>query len=188
MANKKIRNATVCKTSNLTFKSQLEKSIYNTLQQSGFNPQYEPTTFTLWDGFDPITPFYDKETDSQQKKRLEGGDNNKSKVLVLKTGKIIGIRYTPDFFFRYGKLDVYIEAKGMENDVYYIKKKLFRYYLDKKYNNTDQHAIFFEIYTKKQTLQAIEIIKEYEKSIREDKSASADSTREGCKDSEEVSR
>lgn len=187
MENKKIRNATTCKTGNITFKSQLEKSIYNTLQQSGINPQYEPTTFTLWDGFDPITPFYDKETDNQQKKRLESGDSNKSKILVLKTGKVIGIRYTPDFFFRYGKLDVYIEAKGMENDVYYIKKKLFRHYLDIKYKDTTQHAIFFEIYTKKQLLQAIEIIKDYEKSIRENKSISTNSTREGCKDSEEVS-
>ena len=66
-SNKKIGNATVCKTGNLTFKSQLEKSVYNTLQQLGFNPQYEPETHILWDGFTPITPFYDKESDTQQR-------------------------------------------------------------------------------------------------------------------------
>lgn len=174
--NKKIRNATICKTGNITFKSQLEKSIYNTLQQLGFNPQYEPETFVLWDSFIPITPFYDKESDTQQKRRIENGDTNKSKSLVLKTGKIVGIRYTPDFYFKYKDLDVYIEAKGIENDVFYIKKKLFRYFLDQKLNSTGQHSIFFEIYTKKQLLQAIKIIENYEKPVEESKRANNSST------------
>ena len=174
--NKKIRNATICKTGNITFKSQLEKSIYNTLQQLGFNPQYEPETFVLWDSFIPITPFYDKESDTQQKRRLENGDTNKSKSLVLKTGKIVGIRYTPDFYFKYKDLDVYIEAKGIENDVFYIKKKLFRYFLDQKLNSTGQHSIFFEIYTKKQLLQAIKIIENYEKPVEESERTNSSST------------
>lgn len=174
--NKKIRNATICKTGNITFKSQLEKSIYNTLQQLGFNPQYEPETFVLWDSFTPITPFYDKESDTQQKRRIENGDTNKSKSLVLKTGKIVGIRYTPDFYFKYKDLDVYIEAKGIENDVFYIKKKLFRYFLDQKLNSTGQHSIFFEIYTKKQLLQAIKIIENYEKPVEESERTNSSST------------
>lgn len=178
--NKKIRNATVCQTGNLTFKSQLEKSVYNTLQQLGFNPQYEPETHTLWDGFDPVTPFYDKESDTQQKKRLEDGGKNKSKILVHKKGKITGIRYTPDFYFKYGKLDVYIETKGFENDVFYIKKKMFRYFLDKRYNDTGQHSIFFEIYTKKQLLQAIEITKNYEESIRKNEEVDTNPPWKGC--------
>lgn len=178
--NKKIRNATVCQTGNLTFKSQLEKSVYNTLQQLGFNPQYEPETHTLWDGFDPVTPFYDKESDTQQKKRLEDGDKNKSKILVHKKGKITGIRYTPDFYFKYGKLDVYIETKGFENDVFYIKKKMFRYFLDKRYNDTGQHSIFFEIYTKKQLLQAIEITKNYEEPIRKNEEVDINPPWKGC--------
>lgn len=167
--NKKIRNATICKSEKLTFKSQLEKSVYNALRQLGFNPQYEPETYILWDGFDPITPFYDKESDTQQRKRLEEGDKNKSKVLVHKKGRITGIRYTPDFYFKYGKLDVYIETKGFENDVFYIKKKMFRHFLDRRFNETGQHSIFFEIYTKKQLLQALDIIKDYEESIKESK-------------------
>ena len=174
--NKKIRNATICKTGNITFKSQLEKNLYNTLQQLGFNPQYEPKTFVLWDGFIPITPFYDKESDTQQKRRIENGDTNKSKSLVLKTSKIVGIRYTPDFYFKYKDLDVYIEAKGIENDVFYIKKKLFRYFLDQKLNSTGQHSIFFEIYTKKQLLQAIKIIENYEKPVEESERINSSST------------
>lgn len=171
-SNKKIRNATECKSGNLKFKSQLEKSIYNTLSELGFNPQYEPRTYELWGGFVPITPFYDKETDTQQAKRIKGGDIIKNRMLVLNTGKIIGIRYTPDFYFRYGKLDVFIEAKGIENDVFYIKKKLFRKYLDEHFFKTKQHSIYFEVYTKKQLLQAIEIIKEYESTLSEDSTGS----------------
>ena len=185
--NKKIKNAQVCQSDNLLFKSQLEKSVYSTLQQLGFNPKYEPETHTLWKGFDPITPFYDKETDTQHKKRLEKGDTNKSKILVHKEGKITGIRYTPDFYFRYKNLDVYIETKGFENDVFYIKKKMFRHFLDERFLATGQHSIFFEIYTKKQLLQSIQIIKDYGKSIEESGGISSYPSRERCQDSKEVS-
>lgn len=158
MANKKIRNATVNTSNSITFKSQLEKTVYNTLQQEGFEPEYEPKTFTLWDGFTPITPYYDKETSKHRDLR----DPKSPIMLVRKVNKIVGIRYTPDFYFRYNDLDVYIEAKGMENDVFYIKKKLFIKYLDKKYLDEGQLSIYFEVYTKKQLLQAINIIKNYD--------------------------
>lgn len=162
MANKKIRNATQSSSKGITFKSQLEKSIYNTLLQQGFEPQYEPTTFTLWEGFEPITPYYDKETDKQKIKRLSDGiDTRTSKILIQKTGKIVGIRYTPDFYFKYKDLNVYIEAKGIENDVFYIKKKMFIKYLDNLCIEKGERSIYFEVYTKKQLLQAVEIIKSY---------------------------
>lgn len=164
-ANKKIRNATICQTSGITFKSQLEKMAYSCLLEHGFNPQYEPKTFTLIEPFDSITPFYDKETDSQLKKRRESGDNSPRKLVKKSNKGIQGIRYTPDFYLKYNNLDVYIEMKGVENDVHYIKKKLFRRYLDKQ----PGHSIYFEIYSKRQLLQAIDIIKEYEKSIEENR-------------------
>ncbi len=186
-SNKKIRNATICKVGNITFKSQLEKSVYSTLRQFGFNPQYEPETYTLWESFTPVTPFYDKESDTQQKRRLEKGDTNKSKILVAKTEKVVGIRYTPDFYFRYGKLDIFIEAKGLENDVFYIKKKMFRHFLDKKFILTGQHSMFFEIYTKKQLLQAVEIIKDYEKSLKESRGTYLSSSKEGRTNCKEIS-
>lgn len=178
-SNKKIRNATRCQTGTLTFKSQLEKSVYNTLSQLGFNPQYEPSTFTLWPGFTPITPFYDKESDTQHTKRVDSGDSTKSKILVLKSSAIVGVRYTPDFYFKHGKLDVYIETKGFENDVFYIKKKMFRRFLDERLKTTGQHSIFFEIYSKRQLLQAIEILKEYEQSIPENPTGDTMSPKEG---------
>lgn len=159
--NKKIRNATRSKVKGITFKSQLEKSIYNTLLQQGFVPEYEPVTFTLWEGFSPVTPYYDKESDRQREKRLEEGKETcPSKMLIRKTGKIIGIRYTPDFHFKYNNLDVWIEAKGIENDVFYIKKKMFLKYLDDRFYRTGERAVYFEVYTKKQLLQALQIIRE----------------------------
>lgn len=165
--NKKIRNATVSTSNNITFKSQIEKTIYNTLLEQGFNPEYEPKTFTIWDGFIPITPFYDRETDSQKEKREESLGRKTSRILVLKPNKIVGIRYTPDFYFKYNDLNVYIEAKGIENDIFYIKKKMFIKYLDNLYINEGIRSIYFEVYTKKQLLQAIEIIKNYEQPNRE---------------------
>lgn len=162
MANKKIRNATQSNSKGITFKSLLEESIYNTLLQQGFTPQYEPITFVLWDGFSPITPYYDKETDKQKIRRISKGVNTcPSKILVQKTSKVVGIRYTPDFYFNYNGLDVYIEAKGIENDVFYIKKKMFIKYLDDVLVSTGRRSIYFEVYTKGQLLQAIEIIKDY---------------------------
>lgn len=156
--NQKIRNATKSTSNNITFKSQLEKSVYNTLLQEGFSPQYEPKTFTLWDGFVPITPYYDKETP----KHRDARDPKSPILLVKKENKIIGIRYTPDFYFRYNNIDIYLESKGIENDVFYIKKKLFIKYLDNHYFNTGQRSMYFEVYTKRQLLQAIKIIKEYD--------------------------
>lgn len=166
--NKKIRNATLSKSGDLTFKSKLEKMAYSCLLQHGFNPQYEPATFTLIDSFESKTPFYDKETDTQFQRRKEAGDNT-PKQLVLKSNKIQGIRYTPDFYFNYNGLHVYIEMKGIENDVHYIKKKLFRRYLDSQ----PYKSIYFEIYTKKQLLQALKIIEEYGRGLTETNSTTS---------------
>lgn len=165
MRNRKIIGATRNKVGTLTFKSKLEKSIYNTLLEQGFSPQYEPITFTLWDGFLPYTPYFDRETDKQQKKRVEEGDKCLSKILIQKKEKVIGIRYTPDFYFKYNGLNVYIEAKGIENDVFYIKKKMFIKYLDNLYLEKGEKSIYFEIYTRKQLLQAIDIIRNYGSSL-----------------------
>lgn len=161
--NKKIRNATITKIKGITFKSQLEKTVYRALIENGIQPEYEKYTFVLWDGFTPITPFYDQETDKQQEKRNleENPDKKTPKKLILKSEKVVGIRYTPDFHFKKGDVDIWIEVKGMENDVFYIKKKLFRKFLDDKFINKGEKSMFFEIYTKRQLLQALKIIDDY---------------------------
>jgi len=168
MPNKKIRNATTSKIKGITFKSQTEKMVYRTLIERGIDVKYEPKTFVLWDGFTPITPFYDQETDRQQELRNEGLEHKTPKMLVLKRASVVGIRYTPDFYFKVGDVDIWFEVKGIENDVFYIKKKLFRKFLDDRFLATNQKSMFFEIYTKRQVLQALDIINEYVKSSKKD--------------------
>lgn len=160
--NKKIRNATICKSGSIVFKSQLEKMAYNTLVEYGFTPQYEPRRLVLVEGFKPTIPFYDKETPTQYNKRIENGADIICKLLTLQSNKILPITYTPDIYINHNDIDVWIEVKGIENDCYYLKKKLFRKYLEDLYNTTGKKSIFFEVYSKKQLLQAIEIIKQYE--------------------------
>ena len=159
MENKKIKNATTCSIGNLTFKSKLEKMAYTELTTLGLNPQYEPITFCIWNGFSPITPFYDKESDVQYNRRK--GKDKSPRKLVLKDTKIQPIHYTPDIYFKYKNIDVWIEMKSIENDVFYIKKKMFRKYLDDLYISSRQKSIYFEVYTKSQLLQAVEIVKKY---------------------------
>lgn len=160
--NKKIRNATQSISGGITFKSKLEKSIYDTLLEQGFNPKYEPITFVIWEGFHPTIPYYDRETNYQRDVRLAASGGSSAKMLVRKKARILNVQYTPDFYFKYNDLNVYIEAKGIENDVFYLKKKMFIKYLDDLYLEKGEKSIYFEVYTRKQLLQAIEIIKNYE--------------------------
>ena len=50
----------------------------------------------------------------------------------------------------------------MKNDTYYLKNKLFREYLEQKHILNGEFSMYFEIHTKKQLLQAIQIIKDYD--------------------------
>lgn len=142
--NKKIKNATQNIYDGIQFKSRLETIIYKTLKEKGFNPKYEPCKFIIWEGYKPKVPFFDK--------------NSKTGLLKNNNKKIIDITYTPDFCFDYNDLFIIIEAKGLENDVFPLKKKLFRKYLE----SWDKPVVYFELYSKKQLLQAIDIIKSYE--------------------------
>lgn len=159
--NQKIKNATKITVDGIEFKSQLEKNVYNIFKDAGFDIQYEPITFVLWKEYTSKIPFFDKETKTQWQKRQQ--TMKSPRLLVEKSNKISAIRYTPDFYFKYKDLDVYIETKGFENDVFYLKKKLFRAYLDLNLEKTGQEAIYFEIYSQAQAIQAIEIIRDYAK-------------------------
>lgn len=90
--------------------------------------------------------------------------------------------YTPDFTFNYNGRLIIIEAKGKENDTYPIKKKLFRGVLETLPNN----PMFFEIFNKKQLLQAIEIIKSYESINPKDKDIVAVPTTKGHTDCKQI--
>ena len=140
--NKKIKNAKKQFYNGIQFKSDLEVMGYKTLVENGFNPQYEKKTFILSDKLKPSLPFYAR---------------TKKLPFRLNVRTIDSITYTPDFTFNYKGLFVIVEMKGRANDVYPYKRNLFRKLMDKEKN-----TIFFEIYTKKELLKAIEIIKNYE--------------------------
>lgn len=145
MENKKIKNATKKQYNGIQFKSILETMVYKTLVQAGFEPQYEGRKFCIWEGFYPQVPFYNR--------------NKTTKNLELDTVKLRDITYTPDFVFEHEGVLIIIEAKGMENDVFPVKKKLFRGWLEKQ----SFKSMYFEVYTKRNLLQAIEIIKTLKK-------------------------
>ena len=140
--NKKIKNATKVSLKGINFKSRLEARMYEILVKEGLKPKYEEETFTLWEGFKPTTPFYDR--------------SKKTNKLELMTTKLINITYTPDFILWYKGWKVIIEVKGVENDVFPIKKKLFRKYLEEEKN-----VLFFELRTLTELKEAIRIIKTY---------------------------
>ena len=139
--NKKIINASPLEYDGISFKSKLEKMAYQTLKEQGFPVQYEPKKFIIWEGFRPNVPFYNKDASTR--------------MLKMDSKKVIDISYTPDLMFEYNNHLIIIEMKGFENNTYPLKKKMFRKWLESNYPN----STYFEIFTKKQLLQAIDIIK-----------------------------
>ena len=139
--NKKIINASPLEYGGISFKSKLEKMAYQTLKEQGFPVLYEPKKFIIWEGFRPNVPFYNKDASTR--------------MLKMDSKKVIDISYTPDLMFEYNNHLIIIEMKGFENNTYPLKKKIFRKWLESNYPN----SIYFEIFTKKQLLQAIDIIK-----------------------------
>lgn len=140
--NKKIRNARESTFNGITFKSKLEESFYKTLMAAGLEPDYELIKFVLVDGFKPTVPFYNR---------------NKSKVFRMDMTKVRDITYTPDFTILYNDTLFIIEAKGIENDTFPLKKKLFRRLLE----SIEMPCVYFEVHTKKELLEVIKIIKSY---------------------------
>ena len=139
--NKKIINASPLEYDGISFKSKLEKMAYQTLKEQGFPVLYEPKKFIIWEGFRPNVPFYNKDASTR--------------MLKMDSKKVIDISYTPDLMFEYNNHLIIIEMKGFENNTYPLKKKIFRKWLESNYPN----SIYFEIFTKKQLLQATDIIK-----------------------------
>lgn len=152
MGNRKIKNATVIEYNGIKFKSKLEAMFYKELLQAGFKPEYERRTYLLWKGLKPTIPFYTKD--------------KRTKLLKIDMSKLRNMTYTPDFTFNYKNSLIIIEAKGKENDTFPIKKKLFRDLLE---TMKQENPMFFEVFSKKQLLQAIEIIKSYEPIYIKDK-------------------
>ena len=136
------RNAIHVKFGNIEFKSILEYDVYKTLLEAGFKPAYEKRKYTLIEGFKPSVPFYTK-----SKGKVKYKQNNRT---------IQDTSYIPDFTFKYKGYFIIVEAKGKIYDDYDIKRKLFRQQLEKV--SQYEKILFFEVYSKKNVLQMIEIL------------------------------
>lgn len=154
MVNKKIKNATPKEYNGIKFRSLLEVMTYKTLLQEGFLPEYENKTFILKDSFQPSIPFYTKNTFKRNNKNIEV----LSSTTVIDKRVIKPITYTPDFIFEYKNKIIIIEVKGMANDVYPYKLKLFRCILENII--TTKNYELWEIHSKKQLLDCIKHLKD----------------------------
>ena len=147
MANKKIVNATPIEYNGIKFRSKLEDRMYKHLLSMGITPDYELNTYVLSPSMKTKVPFY----------------NRTPKRGFHQMGSHVSeITYTPDFTFNYNGLFVIIEVKGKENDVFPIKKNLFR----KLIETFDTPTIFFEVRNKKELLESIEIAKKYSNTFK----------------------
>lgn len=156
MINKKVRNATVTEYNGIKFRSKQEVMCYKTLVENGFNPSYETKSYVLFAGFTTHVPFYTKNKFKRKNKYIA----TITKHLAQDARPIEPWLYTPDFTFEYKDYFIVIEVKGKENDVYPYKKKLFRRYLEElQHLEEDKHIEFWEIFTKQQLLECIELLK-----------------------------
>lgn len=146
--NKKVKNATPVERDGIQFRSKLEARIYKTFKEAGYDPQYENMTFNIAEGYYPTLKCYDIHYDRRLKETVWGLNNY----------KIQTITYTPDFTMSVNNKLIVIEAKGRENDVFPIKKKLFRKWMEDYYTLTGKEIVYFEIFNKKQTIEALKII------------------------------
>ena len=135
--NKKVKNASKNIVDGIEFKSLLESRTYQKLKDAGFQPDYEHLYFNLLDAFYPYSQCFDRHYDRSLKKKVFG----------LNRFKIQAITYTPDFTFQYKDRLIVIECKGKENDVYPIKKKLFRRWMDTYTHLTGVSILYFEVHS-----------------------------------------
>lgn len=152
--NKKIKNAHPKEYNGIKFKSQLEVMTYKTLTEQGFTPKYEKETYVLWDGFIPSVPFYTKNSFKRKNHNIEVI----SPSTVKDNRPPTNITYTPDITFDYNGKHIIIECKGMVNDVFPYKFKMFRKSLEQLQNKDNIEV--WEIFSKKQLLECIEHLKQ----------------------------
>lgn len=138
--NRKIQNAHPNRYNGIDFKSTTETRIYKALRTCGITPRYEEVTYELSPRMRPTVPFYNR---------------TKEKGFHLIMEPMSPITYTPDFTFTLNGVFVIIEVKGFENDVFPVKRNLFRKYLE----TLDYPVMYFEVRNKRELLQSLDFVK-----------------------------
>lgn len=127
---------------NIKFKSILEKRAYQLYKEAGFNPEYEPVSFIIAEKLtlDKNVKFY----------------KPFKKVLSCNRKILRPITYTPDFIFKVGPNVIIVDTKGLPNETYPLKIKLFLTKCHQIYKN--ESVYFFEPHSISQIKQSIQII------------------------------
>lgn len=147
--NKKIKGARGVTFDNIKFKSRLELTCYKKFKEANLDFTYETEKVVLWEGFKPSSiSIYSPKKESRG--RYKG-------ILEEQTKKLLNVTYTPDFIVTKGNYKIYLDVKGMPNDTYPIKKKLFLKVLEGR--DDGLKYLFIEPHNTRQITQAIEIIK-----------------------------
>ena len=97
----------------IKFASGLEVYMYKALKEARIVAEYEPTSYTLLNGFDLEGVCFEKQA------------NGKGEYKDRGCKKILPIKYKPDFVGR----DFVIECKGRANESFPIRWKLFKLWL-----------------------------------------------------------
>lgn len=147
--NKKIKGAKEVIFEDIKFKSRLEMACYKKFKEAGLDFSYESEKVILWEGFKPSS--------IQIYSPKKAGRGSYRGDLELQEKKLLNVTYTPDFVVVKDNCIIYLDVKGMPNDTYPIKKKLFLKVLEER--NDGYNYIFIEPHNIRQINQAIEIIK-----------------------------
>ena len=99
----------------IKFQSGLEVYMYKALKEARIVGEYEPTSYTLLNGFDLESVCFEKQA------------NGKGEYKDRGCKKILPIKYKPDFVGR----DFIIECKGRANESFPLRWKLFKLWLTK---------------------------------------------------------
>ena len=98
----------------ITFRSRLESYMYEALLNAGIESEYETKSYELLSGFECSLDCYERQANGKGEFKNRGGK------------KILGMKYTPDFTGD----DFIIECKGMANDAFPIRWKIFKKYVN----------------------------------------------------------
>lgn len=151
MINRRVKNANPTEYNGIQFRSKIEVYCYKELEKMGVDFTYEKVKVDLISAlaFNRVRAFYPVNSGKRKGEWQEVFKMNKKS-------------YTPDFVINYRNYYIVIEVKGMMNDDFPTKRKLFLAYLEEEFGNIDIKPIYLEPHNNKQVNLCIEFIKNLE--------------------------